>query len=309
MKRNSALPVPSSHLTEWVRRVTTDVTEDGGISRIELVHQVDGEGGEMLQRYRMDEREEDEDPDDLCQEIWDAAVHDASTRPYGSHQRYVACAYRADNQPEPETTHPFVITGRAGMNQFGDTEGPTSRGAQAQEMRHSENLHRMMMMMTESVAGRQAREIDRLERRNEGLQNQANEHIRLRERLADKAHERALALARDTRNAQLVDGVLTSLASLVPIVAAHFMSKGAPIQSSKGALPAAAARDRGIGELIKTLTEEQMAAIFGALRPDQQIAFVEAYKSYRDDFAREDAERPEPLRTQSHPSSPEETTH
>src|SRR3990172_103786 len=152
---------PNNHLLEWVRSTLVDLTEAGSISRLELWHAIDGEGGEVLRPIRMEDREEDEDPDTLTQEIWDIAEHDATTRPLGSNQRYVLQAYREVDSRQPETTHPFLINGRA-INQLlgGDTEPPTEKGLVASAIRQSSELHRMMVQLTDSSAVRLARELD-----------------------------------------------------------------------------------------------------------------------------------------------------
>src|SRR5262245_56801040 len=102
---------PDQKLLEFIRKFRVDLTPEGTITRLELYHSIEGSMGERLATFEMADRDEDEDPDDLAQEIWDTCEEDAATRPQGSIERYVIQAFRGDTR-EPDEQKAFTTRGK-----------------------------------------------------------------------------------------------------------------------------------------------------------------------------------------------------
>lgn len=292
---------PNAQLLEWIRKLAVDLTPEGTITRLELLHSIEGDMGERLSTVEMADREPDEDPDDLAQELWDEACQDATTRPQGSFQRYTCRAFRADST-EPEEQKAFTMTGRAvSAMTGGSTEPPTVRGELSMNMRHADNLHAMMLRMTEATAGTAVTQLQKEREENDRLRAASYEFAKLREEMLDRSQEREIRRAEfetsQARTAQLM-GVVTNL---LPVVLAKFVTPPslpqataqavsplgvAPEQAIAQAAPtvepvAAVARDAAVGQLLSTVTPEQMQVLMGTFDEAQTIAFVELYGSHR----------------------------
>jgi hypothetical protein len=293
--------LPNKQLQEWIRKRKADLTPDGVISRIELWHVIDGEGGEPLSTYLMEDRPEDEDPDDLTQEIWNEAEEDAATRPQGSFQRYAVRAFRGDASM-PEENKAFLCSGRAITSLIGsDSESASPRGLIAQERRQNDNLHAMVIRMCEGMAGHLERRTKEQNDEISSLYRERRALFDLEQKLKDREHERALEREEKQRSAERLDtlmtGGLTMLQTLGPLILGKLLSGPAPAPGALSApIPgqlhpraaAAMARDVSIRHVLESLEPDQLKVVIGTLKPEQQLAFMEIYGSYRDEQERTD---------------------
>ncbi len=315
------MSLPNKTVLDWVAKRRTSMSEDQQlISRFELWHAVDGEVSEPLGRYDMETRDDDEDPEDLVQEIWNDATHDASTRPQGSYQRYVIKAFRGQGN-EPDEAKAFALTGSAVSSAMGGTESPTPRGMVAQEMRQNDNLHGMVIRLADASAGQLAAQLREAREENANLLSQRSRLLDIEQRLLDRAHEREMDRLERSKSGERMDmvlGMLTTFAPMIlsklfegkalpgpiaalmgsgampgaPVAPAGYPSPepGAPSPSSSGLDPEQAnrirrtmARDTGVGNLLGTLEADQLKAIAGHLRPDQAMGFMQLYQDFRDE--------------------------
>ncbi len=289
---------PDPKLRNWIAKRKADLTPDGVISRIELWHVIDGEAGECLSTFILADRPDDEDPDDLCQEIWNEAEEDASTRPQGSYQRYLVRAFRGDDVT-PEETKAFLCHGRAISALIGsDSESATPRGLIAQERRQNDNLHAMVIRLCETMTmtlerrtASQATEIDNLTRERRTLYD-------LEQRLKDREHERQLERDAQQKSQErldtLVQGGMTLLGTLGPLLLGKLLSGSPAAAALAGAagvpspdtlhprVAGAMSRDASLYKIAESLSPEQLESFVGALRPEQQLAFLELWKSLRE---------------------------
>lgn len=292
---------PNAQLLEWIRKLAVDLTPDGSITRLELYHAIEGNAGERLSTVEMADRDEEEDPDDLAQELWDEACQDASTQPQGTHQRYIVRAFRADST-EAEEQKAFTLTGKAVSALVGgSTEPPTARGELSMNMRHADNLHAMVIRMTEATAGTAVTQLQKEREENNRLRAASYEYAKLREEMLDRSQERDIRRQEfqtgQARTAQLL-GVVTNM---LPVLIAKFVTPPAlatgtaqaasPLgvaptdamaAAAAPAAPAAAvARDAAVGQLLSTVTPEQMQVLIGTFDETQTLAFVELYGSHK----------------------------
>jgi len=282
---------PAERLQKWVLQIKGDLTEDGPIARLELYHTVDGEGGERLRVWHAAECG-DADADELAQEVWDAAESDAHTHSPGMHQRYVVHAYR-DKEDEPDNVCSFNLTSALKNNLLGDSDSPTTRGERGQQMRHTEALHRMLMQLTEVTAGRMSRDLEATRKRADNAETQVRQLYEMQQNLLDRSHERQLEMAKETQNARRMDKFLGLMMSMTPLILSKVLAGGMPISA---AMPASAARDTSVKKLLGSLSEQELMGALEKLTPQNQLAFMELYQSFREDAAKEEHQKPEALR-------------
>lgn len=301
---------PAAPLLEWIRKRRVDLTPAGLITRIELWHAIDGMEAELLSTFMMEDRPEEEDPDDLAQEIWDSAVEDSATRAQGSFQRYLVRAFRGSD-PLPEEQKAFICQGTAITGLLGsDSDSATPRGMLAQERRQNDNLHAMVITMAQSVAGNLATRVEKQSAEIDNLYAQRRQFFELEQRMRDREHERETEREERARQAartdQLLEGGMMLLKTFGPILLQKLFMPGSGAPSlpnvmgvplpNSASLPsraaAAVARDAAMSSILESLEPEQIAAIAGSLSPEQQLAFLELYKSYSEAAAANEQANP-----------------
>lgn len=279
-------------LLKWLKRQKLDIhmpdEEPTPLCRLDLVHTIEGEGFEKLESLRVTD---DSDPDKLCEELYGAAEHDASTRTSGNMQRYVVLAYRDNSErAQHDSSHSFVIqSSNARLLIGGDSSAPTEKGFQAQFMRHNENMHRLVLQGAEATMGRLAGELKReTERRIEA--EKRNDQLKEREEeLLDRKHERDLDRAMKLQQAKFFTELGGMVTSMLPLIAGRLLA-------GKEAVVAPNARDTAIQNFLKTLEPPQFEGIIKALKPPQQIALMELYMSYAESVKAEEEKKEEILR-------------
>lgn len=211
------MSMPPQDLVKWCQKVKIEITEEGGISRVELWHSVEGEGGDRLATLKnLGEHTEE----DLAEALWSAAEVDAKTRTINTVQRYSCMAFMEEAADDlPEQTFPFTMRGGMPNDLLGDDSEPaTAAGRMKMDMRHNEALHRLLVQQSELTVGRLAR--DYREERNARIaaENKQLEIITLYQQLLDKKHERELEIAQQQQSAKREDQLYGMLMALAPIV-------------------------------------------------------------------------------------------
>ncbi len=358
------MSMPPNDLLKWTKKIKTEVSEDGGVSRVELWHAIEGEGGDRISTFK---NLGEHAPEDLAEAIWEAAEGDAKTRTAGMPQRYSAQAFveSDDSDGMPEHMHPFVLKGGQAGDLFGDdTEPSTPAGQTKQNMRHTENLHRLLVQQTEFTAGRLARDYAEERKARIEAENRSLNILELHQKLLDRQNEREIEQAKAIMSEKRTDAVLGLMMTMAPLIVAKFMPAmlGAPmpgIPPAPGAPPQAGImgplltgsprsiklgqillsiprdragellsslsqmtqlavmqlvasyqssppgadktqddmRDVAIMQLLKSISQDELMAILMVLDKEQQREFLAVYKSYSAEEARNDAERPEVLKT------------
>lgn len=283
-------------LQRWINRQRLDIHADPDsddsrtICRLDLVHTIDGEGFEKLEMVRVTD---DSETAELASILYNAAVHDSETRTNGSVQRYAVLAFRNAEAREHESAYPFTIRTNVSKDLLGSgTEPPTDKGILSHYMRHDENMHRLMMGTNEALFGRMAQELQRETNRRtaaEATLLTVREH---EQELLDRKLERDLRMAREVHNAKF----LAELAGLVTSMAPMIVAKVLAGDNKTIAQAAPMGRDLAIQKFLKTLDQKKVMGIMQLLEPTQQMSLMEIYKSYAEDDAKEQAQRPEILR-------------
>lgn len=293
-----------SSLLKFVVQQCSDLTDQGLPHRLELFH-ANEEGASRLNVYRL-EAYADGEPEDLAQEVWECAENDAATRGIGMNQRYTLLMFRNEPDRENECQTSFNLRGRGSTAQLfaGDTDGATPKGLQAQQMRHSETLMQMLVQQAEMTHQRLLTENQRLRVRNEMLEKRFLDMAEAQQDLLDRSHERKLEEARETAKAQRHEQMMGTLLSVGQLFGAKLLAGDGPGGTLiAGNMPAEAARSKAIGTLLANLSQEEAAKVISSLKPDNQLALIELYKTFKEDHKAEQARKPEMLR---HGSTQEE---
>lgn len=292
---------PDQRLLEFIRKFRTDLTPEGTISRIELHHSVEGEMGERLDSFEMADRDDDEDPDDLAQEIWDVAEEDSATRATGSVQRYVVQLFRGDTR-EPDAQKAFTTVGKLSTALTGNgTEPPTPRGEMMQAMRERNDMHALVVRMCEATAGAAAVQLQREREENGRLREVGYKYEQLRQEMLDRQLERDLKRKDEESSQQLNQMLIGTLLQFAPVILGKLLAPAPPPgaatplppptatpETAASSPPAPAPskpiveRDRTIAELLGSVTLPQMQSLLNAFDDEQKAKFLKAYTSYRD---------------------------
>ena len=275
------MSAPSQNVIKWLMRMLSDVTEGGSIGRFELIHKIESEHAERIDVWR-NESGNARNPEELAQEIQDAAQRDAQSRVTGMPQRYVVYAFRA-NSEDHESQQAFLVRPGLHLSKQGeDSEPATDKGVIAHAMRHDENVHRLFISGGEVLIGRLSTELER-ERDARSKAEQMNWTMAEKyQGLLDREHERRVAEATALMKARRVDELMGVVTALLPILATKFLAGNSPQQ-----LPAAPAtasevdpKDAAVRHFFSCLSEVEISSILGCISSSSQIALAQLHSAF-----------------------------
>jgi len=269
-------------LIRWVRARMLDLTEEGVPQRFELYHVVNGQGSERIETIQL---KEGDDPEAHAQTLWDAAEHDASTRVSSRGERYIIASFKESD--EPEAQYPILMRRLSPVTELmgSDTEAPNETGIIQSQLRHTETLHRILAGSASTLFENLNQECRRMGERNQVLETQSLEIVRLYAESLDRKAERDLAQAEAQARARRNDQMMGMLMTLGPIIVAQIFGAKMPAAASS-------ARDLGMQEFFERLEPEEMQGAIMALKPNNRMALIEMFKSYTQ--ARSESQRNTP---------------
>jgi len=292
------MSAPSFGLLKWLTRYLSDVTEEGVIARFELFHTIEGEHADRLELWR-NSADDPRDPQELAQEMQDAADRDIQSRISGQPQRYAVYAFRAENEAH-EGQMSFLVRPSLHQSRYGeDSEPPTEKGVIAHFMRQNENMHRLMIGSQQATVGQLTSD---LERERSARQKSEDLHWNMfdkYQKLLDKEHERRIAEAKELMKARRLDEMLGVATALLPIVVTKLLgsvnqqSTPAPTTALAQApmAPALAAeyptdpKDVAIRQFFAGLSEVEISGVLGSLSGTNQLALAELHRAFSDEHA------------------------
>jgi hypothetical protein len=274
---------PSETLIKWLTRLLSDVTEGGAIGRFELIHKIEGEHAERLDVWR-NEAGNARNPEELAQEIQDAAQRDVQSRVSGLPQRYVVYAFRADRD-DHESQHAFLIRPGLHLSKQGeDSEPATDKGVVAHAMRHDENIHRLFITAGDALIGRLSTELERERDARSKAEHQNWTMFEKYQGLLDREHERRVAEAKELMKARRVDELMGVVTALLPILATKLMGAGGAPQLA--AAPATATpsevdpKDAAVRHFFSCLSEVEISSILACISSSSQIALAQLHSAF-----------------------------
>jgi len=268
---------PSPTFVKWLTKHLADLTEAGIITRFELIHKIESEHAERLDIWRND-ADSGHAPQELAQEIQDAAERDAQSRTSGQPQRYVVYAYRG-TEPMHESQHAFLVKATFQAARFGeDSEPATEKGVISHYMRHDENVHRLLMSAGDSLLGKLAADLER-ERACRVKAEELNWSMTEKyQTLLDREHERRVDEAKELMRARRLDELMGVATALLPIFATKFLGSGAGQEVKR--METTDPKDAAIRRLFANLSETEVSGVLGCLSGANQIALAELHRAF-----------------------------
>lgn len=255
----------------WLRRHLYNERDEQRCSRFVLHHM--GAAGKLGSEVFTIPADIPEDRIEVTtEEVFEAGEADASGIGSGL-QTYVVLAFYGDNKK-----HNGRFTFRARGDEEDDwdggetTEPPTTQGAMAQSMRHTESIMRTSTAaMGSSFQGLQ----HMVSQQSQIITDMMDDRFKtaeLIEALSTAKHERDIELLKEARKDETQRQLLESFKPMVPVV----MNKLA----GKKVLPEADPQSMMLRELFKTMKPEQLAAIQGTLTPQQSMIVLSLANNY-----------------------------
>jgi len=268
---------PSPTFVKWLTKHLADLTEAGIITRFELIHKIESEHAERLDIWRND-ADSGHAPQELAQEIQDAAERDAQSRTSGQPQRYVVYAYRG-TEAMHESQHAFLVKATFQPARFGeDSEPATEKGVISHYMRHDENVHRLLMSAGDSLLGKLAADLER-ERACRVKAEELNWSMTEKyQTLLDREQERRVDEAKELMRARRLDELMGVATALLPIFATKFLASGAGQEVKR--MEAADPKDAAIRRFFANLSETEISGVLGCLSGANQIALAELHRAF-----------------------------
>ena len=281
------MSAPSQNLVKWLTRMLADITEAGAIGRFELIHKVEGEHAERLDIWRSDS-DSPRSPDDLAQEMQDAAQRDAQSRVSGLPQRYVVYAFRAQSE-DHESQHAFLVRPGSHVSRLGeDSEPPNDKGVIASEHAPRRAGAPPAHHGGEVMIGRLSSELEK-ERDARQKAEQLNWSVFEKyQSLLDREHERRIAEAKELMKARRVDELMGVVTALVPILATKLLGSApgrAGEQPQLGAAVESAPdpKDLAVRHFFSCLSETEITSILGCISSSSQVALAQIHSSFTSD--------------------------
>jgi len=268
--------------------------------RFELFHTIEGEHADRLELWR-NSSDDPRDPQELGQEIQDAADRDVQSRISGQPQRYAVYAFRGEDE-EHESQMSFLVRPTLHQSRYGeDSEPPTEKGVIAHFMRQNENMHRLMIGSQQATVGQLTSD---LERERAARQKSEDLHWAMfdkYQKLLDKEHERRIAEAKELMKARRLDEMLGVATALLPIVVTKLVgavnqppspAPPAPLAPGQTALPVPPAlavgypldpKDAAIRLFFAGLSEVEISGVLGSLSGPNQLALAELHRAFSEE--------------------------
>lgn len=211
---------------------------------------------------------------ELAGQIWNSADEDAKI--YTGFQRYELVLVVTDSgKTEDRARHVFRVD--AGP-ESSDEQGETSPvndvlvGFMKQTFSHNEVLLKTVVQVVMAGEGSRLREIERLTRRTDGLEERLDKTREEVERSKDKNHERALAKAKFEGDEKRLNEIVTTGRTMFPFLVNSIVKKN--LLPTGGTSPVTEA----VKVVIESLSPEQYDKLQEVLTPAQLVTLGEAVK-------------------------------
>jgi hypothetical protein len=272
---------PSQTLVKWLTRLLSDVTEGGAIGRFELIHKIEGEHAERIDIWR-NESDNARSPEELAQEMQDAAQRDVQSRVTGIPQRYIVYAFRGQGD-DHESQHAFLVRPGLHLSKQGeDSEPATDKGVIAHALRHDENIHRLFISGGEALIGRLSTELERERDARSKAELQNWTMFEKYQGLLDRDHERRITEAKELMKARRVDELMGVVTALLPILATKLLG-GGQLQQLPAAVDATVTvdpKDAAVRHFFSCLSETEISSILGCISSSSQVALAQLHGAF-----------------------------
>lgn len=263
-------------LERWLRQQFCGDYEEN-LDRFVVRHSPSGTKGNIVIEKKIVDRVTVDDIGGIVTELLDVIESDANGM--GGLQRYVIEAMR-EGREAPSGRFSCRISGHDESvdddSDVVDTEAPTKNGLVAQQMRHNEALVKTLAQTLGTTSGIMQRTIAQQAEHIERLQEQRFKSFEILESALSEHHRRDMEMLQMSSTEERKDKAVEKALMLLPAVVNRIGGKKLlPEHSSP--------RDIMLKDLISSLEGDQFERIAGALKPEQQIAFIELLKAFKSD--------------------------
>lgn len=258
-------------LAKWLGKQLGVVESSGGLSRLVLLHIQVARNAVQIDHWSFSE-DSPCAPDEIAVEILEAAAADADTA-QGGLQRYVVRAYYGDAL-EHAAQKSFTAGRRPVEDELGGTEPPTALGLRAQQMRHTEGLHSLVIRGMGGITDGLRRDLAESRQHAIELQRMNWEHERELRELRTKDRAAELEFAEHQLRIDQQKTVYGIGMSLLPAVVAKLT--GQPLGAQQG--PGEVA----LRALLNDLSPEERMGILEALNDGNKVRLVQLLRAYEE---------------------------
>jgi len=263
--------VDASWLPPWLRRQFTVIHDDGRCIRIQLFHMAGKTRGVKTWSFRDPvEAPTDQNVDEMVRDVLNTAQEDASDI-FGK-QRYGLYAYHERRPDQVAESKIFTcIGGGEGDDDDIEAEGPNSRGLTAQAMRHTEQAMRLAVGSAQQQLRALGESYEVTQSRLTASEAQRFQQAQIYEGMLTERHVRDLATKESELKMRALGEGIEKLSLLIPVVVNGIAGRRLLPESQTIA-------DAMVGELVESISPEQMAKLQETLRPEQLIVVVNLMK-------------------------------
>lgn len=248
------------NVTDFLRKELTSK----GITSFVLKHAGKGSKGSEVETFNISEAIDYDQIPQLASLILSSAQSDADGMG-PSVQRYVLNSYREEAQSSRVV---FRLRGNAedfDEDESGE-EAPTSKGLLSQLMRHNEANNRALVGSVGVMMGRMANQMESLARVNEKLMDDRLKMFEILEEAHSRKHERDIERLQLESDEKRKDKLFEKASMLIPVILSKLTGGAIPNRTDPVMMM--------VGELVESLSVEQLGAIRSQLGPEQQIVFL-----------------------------------
>lgn len=207
----------------------------------------------------------------VAKQAWYRAGNDATI--FNEAPSYeLVIAVKQDGKIKIKSRYGFRVDSSAAADDTKAIMGQATVGFMQQVFAHNEVLLRtLVQVVTAGEVGR-LRELERLEQRNNSLEQRLDVTREEVERSKDKNHERALAKAKFDADEKRLDEIVTTGRTVIPFVVNSIAKKNLlPTGDTSPMLEA-------LKPIMESLTDEQYGKLQELLTPSQMVGIAELYK-------------------------------
>lgn len=255
-------------MTQWLRKQLFGRDEDERCVRLVIRHaDVSGKVGSEIDSVTIDPKVTDNDVDGIAIEIQNACLADADgTRE--AMQRYMVYSFNAEKRQVARIPINYQSESDFEEGSESRTEPASKSGLVSQAMRHVEAIMKLNVGSTTHTISMLNRTIKDQQDQILSMQGKHMEYIALVENLSSLKHERDLAARQADAKLEAMKEVGAKVAMLLPSIVNRI--------SGKKMLPETTTPiEVMLEELMDGMSADQLGALQGILKPEQQIVIFE----------------------------------
>ncbi|HRI65773.1 MAG TPA: hypothetical protein PK156_16115 [Polyangium sp.] len=217
----------------------------------------------------------------VARQAWNRAGNDATM--FNENPSYeLVIAVKQDGKVKIKARYGFQVESSA-VEDTRAIMGQATVGFMQQVFTHNEVLMRTLVQVVTAGEVTKLRELERLDQRNNSLEQRLDATREEVERSKDKNHERALAKAKQEGEEKRFNEIVTTGRTMLPFLVNSIVKKN--LLPTEGSSPLLAA----LNPIMESLTPEQFTKMHEILTPAQQVGLSELYKMAKGE--EEDAKR------------------